>query len=163
MTNVLSPYQLIDIQLVESSMVVDVELLEIPTDTERPLDIRCSYKSLELNEGRNVGEQTMCVDYTVYHRRLKGSRKKPRPVVTLRVVLRGLVTAKFEEHMKEEERNHLLKVNAISLLYAEARSHLLAITALSPVGKVLLPPIDPYALVDEESYSNRQQATTRRV
>lgn len=145
-----SPYTLIDVQVVESSMITNVDLLQHPASDKRPLQIQEQYIRLEEEDGsRKSCELGLFLDYDVYHEKVKGSRKKPKPAVKLHVVLRGLVTALFTDDTSDEEQDYLLRVNATSLLYAEARAHLLMLTALSPAGKVILPPIAPFVLVDK--------------
>ena len=148
MTEILSPYQLLDVEIFESVVFVNVDMLEHPLSDDRPLTIQQQFILHNSNENDMVCEVQLFIDYKVYHEKIKGSRKKSESVVDLHVALRGLVGVQFEDSVGEEEKNYLLQVNAISLLYAEARSHLVAVTALSPVGKVILPPINPYAFVE---------------
>jgi hypothetical protein len=149
MLDIQSPYHLNDIQIFESEMKINIDLHSYKLATENlPISMEVTFRKRESSNTHMRGEMLMSVEHQIPHERIKGDRKKPKNVVYLRCSLRGQVTAIFTKEIDEKEREYLLKVNSVSLIYAEVRSHFMNLTATSPVGKVILPTISPYFVVD---------------
>jgi hypothetical protein len=150
MANVFSPYKLIDTQIIELKIIIDPKLSDLPLSKENnPLSFNHDFTLHTLDDGSYAGQLVLAVNYQIYHAKPKGSRKKPKEVVELHCILRGIISANFDENLKEYEIEYLLHVNATSLLYAEARTIFMQLSARSPVGMIILPTINPYALVDD--------------
>ena len=64
--------------------------------------------------------------------------------ITVAIPLRSL------EDLPEDKRVKYVRGNGISMAYGKIRSMIESITAESLVGKQTLPPIDPYALLENE-------------
>jgi hypothetical protein len=144
----LSPFTLADSQLLELKVVVDIQSAGI-TSCDDTMDISTLYLPLETSkDGKDVGQFNLKVDYRLYPSTSGKRKRKPKPLIDLSIVLRCVITAKFDDNIPKKEREFLLKANALSILYGEARTHLASLTALSPSGKVMLRTIDPFAVIE---------------
>lgn len=53
----------------------------------------------------------------------------------------------FEEGFPMERKAHIVEANAVSLVYGKIRSFIEDLTAQSPIGRQIIPAIEPYALL----------------
>ena len=59
------------------------------------------------------------------------------------------ICATLPQELSEAEAKEYLLSNAVSMAYAHAKSCLMTITGLSPMGAVVLPSIFPYAIAHD--------------
>ena len=59
------------------------------------------------------------------------------------------VCAALPQELSEAEAKEYLLSNAVSMVYAHAKSCFMTITGLSPMGAVVLPTIFPYAIAHD--------------
>ena len=64
----------------------------------------------------------------------------------------------FEEGFPEERKTRVVEANAISLVYGKIRSFIEDLTAQSPIGRQIIPAIEPYALL--RSLEEKQDENT---
>ena len=67
-----------------------------------------------------------------------------------RIVLSGGATSPDYAETSFEELDRHLSANVVSMLYGVARTYLELLTSMSPVQRLTLPAIDPYAVVDSQ-------------
>jgi hypothetical protein len=143
----LSPFEFADSQLLDLKIAIDPQSTEMARGDDS-MNISVGYIPIDTGEDENTGQFNLKVGFKSYPK-TKGKRKrKPKPFIDLSIELRCLVKTRFNDAVPETERNLLMKVNALSLLYGEARTHLAALTALSPAGKVMLKTIDPFEVIE---------------
>lgn len=53
----------------------------------------------------------------------------------------------FGEGLSEDHKAHVVDANAVSLIYGKIRSFIEDLTVQSPIGKQIIPAIEPYALL----------------
>ena len=148
--NNFSPFQLEDAQIVEMQFSVDLEQIEkqVGNESRFSLQIEVLEGSTEEDSLEEKRQITLGISLDTYPQK-KDKRKKPKQITRMSILARGLVLAVFDADISGEERELALRANGISLLYGIIRGYVSTVTALSPLGKLMLPSINPLAVAEE--------------
>lgn len=81
------------------------------------------------------------------------TEKEGKPIERMRAELAmgGAVAVADNLALEAEEVLAALQLNAVSLFYAAARSHIEMLSSQSPMGRFTVPPIDPQAYINSIS------------
>jgi len=146
--NILYPVIIIDSQLIELSMVVDSDILS-QQQGELELGIEASFHPVYSADGDPLAgsiQINLSVMYSVFPEEQKDRRRKKQAIIETKCTVRGIVRT-IGTVSDDEEYIVWQRSNALSLMYSEIRAHIVAVSVLSPFGKVIIPPIDPVAYV----------------
>jgi HTH-type transcriptional regulator/antitoxin MqsA len=147
--NVLSPFNLVDTQILEFRMCIDAQRIGQRRD-EMNLSVTSEYIPIKIDEEGDAGQINLAISFDMYPELKPGRKRKQKAIVSLSVTMRCLVKAIFEQDTPDIDKERMFKANGISFLYGEARTHVAAMTSLSPAGKITLPAISPIIIVENE-------------
>lgn len=143
----LSPFRLVDVQIIGLNYEVDLDLVEKPISSERPIQIEASFSEYGGQDTtENAALELMLNIKTAINPERQNKRKKVSPIASIDVQARGIVSCLFKEGTPEDEKELMLRANGVSLLYGEMRGHVSTVTSLSPIGRIELPGINPLAI-----------------
>jgi hypothetical protein len=150
----ISPIKFQDSQIVEMSLFVDTQRTRTGREEEH-LDMTTDFFLIDM-DGDSV-QLNLKVEFEVRPEGSSKRKRKPKPLIAVGIGMRCIVSAIFTEDIPREERDFILRVNAISLLFGEARTHVAMLTALSPAGKIMLPTIDPFVIASSAVIQDPQE------
>lgn len=134
----IAPIQIVNLFVVDS----DFHIEDSPSDN-MDLKVDVSYQDVHLWKNDNGANASLKM-------RVSGSlvdrdgdaQEKMRAGVTVSIS----VSAQIPKSSSDDEARHYLLSNAISMAYAHAKSYLMVVTGLSPMGALTLPAILPAEL-----------------
>lgn len=134
----IAPIQIVNLFVVDS----DFHIEDSPSDN-MDLKVDVSYQDVHLCKNDNGAHASLKM-------RVSGSlvdrdgdaQEKMRAGVTVSIS----VSAQIPKSSSDDEARHYLLSNAISMAYAHAKSYLMVVTGLSPMGALTLPAILPAEL-----------------
>ena len=133
----IAPIQIVNLFVVDS----DFHIEDSPSDNME-LKVDVSYQDVHLwKNGNAVHMASHCVIGSLLDRD-EGAQEKMHAGVTVSIS----VSAQMPMNSPDDEARHYLLSNAISMAYAHAKSYLMVVTGLSPMGALTLPAILPAEL-----------------
>lgn len=134
----IAPIQIVNLFVVDS----DFHIEDSPSDNME-LKVDVSYQDVHLWKNDNGAHTSlkMCVSGSLVDRD-GDAREKMHAGVTVSIS----VSAQIPKSSSDDEARHYLLSNAISMAYAHAKSYLMVVTGLSPMGALTLPAILPAEL-----------------
>lgn len=137
----IAPIQIVNLFVVDS----DFHIEDSPSDNME-LKVDVSYQDVYLWKNDNGAHASlkMCVSGSLVDRD-GDAREKMHAGVTVSIS----VSAQIPKSSSDDEARHYLLSNAISMAYAHAKSYLMVVTGLSPMGALTLPAILPAELSAE--------------
>lgn len=134
----IAPIQIVNLFVVDS----DFHIEDSPSDNME-LKVDVSYQDVHLWKKGNDARASlkMCVIGSLLDRD-EGAQEKMRAGVTVSIS----VSAQMPMNSPDDEARHYLLSNAISMAYSHAKSYLMVVTGLSPMGALTLPAILPAEL-----------------
>ena len=69
----------------------------------------------------------------------------------------------FEEGFPTERKTRIVEANAVSLVYGKIRSFIEDLTVQSPIGKQIIPAIEPYALLKSLEEKQAEENTNEPI
>jgi len=132
----IAPIRLEDVVLAESSFHVDQTGPDGNTITE--VKLNHLFRGLDRDETNNRYIASVALSVLVSMTEDNDSR---RVVMNGSATYHGLLTCNIDEETPEDEIEQWVLSNAVSLLYAHARSHFAYLSEQSVMGRFLLPPI----------------------
>ena len=134
----IAPIQIVNLFVVDS----DFHIEDSPSDNME-LKVDVSYQDVLLWKNDNGAHASlkMCVSGSLVDRD-GDAREKMHAGVTVSIS----VSAQIPKSSSDDEARHYLLSNAISMAYAHAKSYLMVVTGLSPMGALTLPAILPAEL-----------------
>ena len=134
----IAPIQIVNLFVVDS----DFHIEDLPSDNME-LKVDVSYQDVHLWKNYNGAHASlkMCVSGSLVDRD-GDTREKMHAGVTVSIS----VSAQIPKSSSDDEARHYLLSNAISMAYAHAKSYLMVVTGLSPMGALTLPAILPAEL-----------------
>lgn len=134
----IAPIQIVNLFVVDS----DFHIEDSPSDN-MDLKVDVNYQDVHLWKNDNGAHASLKM-------RVSGSlvdrdgdaQEKMRAGVTVSIS----VSAQIPKSSSDDEARHYLLSNAISMAYAHAKSYLMVVTGLSPMGALTLPAILPAEL-----------------
>lgn len=134
----IAPIQIVNLFVVDS----DFHIEDSPSDN-MDLKVDVSYQDVHLwkNDSGAHASLKMCVSGSLVDRD-GDAQEKMRAGVTVSIS----VSAQIPANSPDDEARHYLLSNAISMAYAHAKSYLMVVTGLSPMGALTLPAILPAEL-----------------
>ncbi len=154
----ISPFRLIDVQIIKMSYEVDLDRVEKVRNSENPIQFEVGF-SVVRAEGDNSHDAALEVFFgmkTEIRPEKESGIKKAKPIATVAVQARGIVVGKFKDEISHEEKELLLRANGVSLLYGEVRGYVSTITSVSPIKRIELPGINPLAIAEDSLLSQEK-------
>lgn len=134
----IAPIQVVHLFVVDS----DFHIEDSPSDN-MDLKVDVSYQDVHLWKNDNGAHASLkMLVFGSLVDRDGNAQEKMHAGVTVSI----LVSAQIPMNTPDDEARHYLVSNAISMAYAHAKSYLMVVTGLSPMGAITLPAILPAEL-----------------
>lgn len=145
---VLAPVHLNSMYIKKSSLSVG----DSPADSmELKFDINCSYSDLGFD--KDAGEYALATTLDVSAKLVNADDSQDVRAEAMVQVVDVVSVAKSERLSSDEEAKQYLRLNGASMGYSHVRSQIMAMTSMSPMGMLTLPPINPGLLVEDSADS----------
>mgnify|MGYP004468728965 FL=1 len=111
---------------------------------DQRLGLDIEVKKLDIDGAEGAVDMDLSVSTS-----LVGSENDDEEKMSAGLVVFISVRAALSQELSEAEAKEYLLSNAVSMAYAHAKSCVMTITGLSPMGAVVLPSIFPYAIAHD--------------
>lgn len=144
---ILAPIQVERLYLVDSSFHIE----DAPAkDMDQRLGLDIEAKQLEVNDGEGVVAINLTVNASLVDNENDEEKMRAGTVVFISA------SASIPEEFSDAEAKEYLLSNAVSMAYAHAKSCLMGITGLSPMGVMTLPAILPSVIAHNYLQEDRR-------
>lgn len=144
---ILAPIQVERLYLVDSSFHIE----DAPAkDMDQRLGLDIEAKQLEVNDGEGLVAINLTVNASLVDNENDEEKMRAGTVVFISA------SASIPEEFSDVEANEYLLSNAVSMAYAHAKSCLMGITGLSPMGVMTLPAILPSVIAHNYLQEDRR-------
>lgn len=142
MTEILAPVQIDSMHVRESS----ISVADSPAKSMK-LGLRVEVAETEMVEDDKADVYRLPIDMTVRITYLNSEDEEDERLSAMaNVVARLSISRQLGER---DEAFTYLRRNGVSMAYAHARSYIMTLAALSPIGSLIIPPVVPDALLAE--------------
>lgn len=144
---ILAPIQVERLYLVDSSFHIE----DAPAkDMDQRLGLDIEAKQLEVNDGEGLVAINLTVNASLVDNENDEEKMRAGTVVFISA------SASIPEEFSDAEAKEYLLSNAVSMAYAHAKSCLMGITGLSPMGVITLPAILPSVIAHNYLQEDRR-------
>ena len=144
---ILAPIQVERMYLVDSSFHIE----DAPAkDMDQRLGLDIEAKQLEVNDGEGLVAINLTVNASLVDNENDEEKMRAGTVVFISA------SASIPEEFSDAEAKEYLLSNAVSMAYAHAKSCLMGITGLSPMGVMTLPAILPSVIAHNYLQEDRR-------
>lgn len=144
---ILAPIQVERLYLVDSSFHIE----DAPAkDMDQRLGLDIEAKQLEINDGEGLVAINLTVNASLVDNENDEEKMRAGTVVFISA------SASIPEEFSDAEAKEYLLSNAVSMAYAHAKSCLMGITGLSPMGVMTLPAILPSVIAHNYLQEDRR-------
>ena len=144
---ILAPIQVERLYLVDSSFHIE----DAPAkDMDQRLGLDIEAKPLEVNDGEGLVAINLTVNASLVDNENDEEKMRAGTVVFISA------SASIPEEFSDAEAKEYLLSNAVSMAYAHAKSCLMGITGLSPMGVMTLPAILPSVIAHNYLQEDRR-------
>lgn len=144
---ILAPIQVERLYLVDSSFHIE----DAPAkDMDQRLGLDIEAKQLEVNDGEGLVAINLTVNASLVDNENDEEKMRAGTVVFISA------SASIPEEFSDAEAKEYLLSNAVSMAYAHAKSCLMGITGLSPMGVMTLPAILPSVIAHNYLQEDRR-------
>lgn len=144
---ILAPIQVERLYLVDSSFHIE----DAPAkDMDQRLGLDIEAKQLEVNDGEGLVAINLTVNASLVDNENDEEKMRAGTVVFISA------SASIPEEFSDAEAKEYLLSNAVSMAYAHAKSCLMGITGLSPMGVMTLPAILPSVIAHNYLWKDRR-------
>lgn len=144
---ILAPIQVERLYLVDSSFHIE----DAPAkDMDQRLGLDIEAKQLEVNDGEGLVAINLMVNASLVDNENDEEKMRAGTVVFISA------SASIPEEFSDAEAKEYLLSNAVSMAYAHAKSCLMGITGLSPMGVMTLPAILPSVIAHNYLQEDRR-------
>lgn len=148
---ILAPIQVERLYLVDSSFHIE----DAPAkDMDQRLGLDIEAKQLEVNDGEGLVAINLTVNASLVDNENDEEKMRAGTVVFISA------SASIPEEFSDAEAKEYLLSNAVSMAYAHAKSCLMGITGLSPMGVMTLPAILPSVIAHNYLQEDRRPNQT---
>lgn len=148
---ILAPIQVERLYLVDSSFHIE----DAPAkDMDQRLGLDIEAKQLEVNDGEGLVAINLTVNASLVDNENDEEKMRAGTVVFISA------SASIPEEFSDAEAKEYLLSNAVSMAYAHAKSCLMGITGLSPMGVMTLPAILPSLIAHNYLQEDRRPNET---
>ncbi len=148
---ILAPIQVERLYLVDSSFHIE----DAPAkDMDQRLGLDIEAKQLEVNDGEGLVAINLTVNASLVDNENDEEKMRAGTVVFISA------SASIPEEFSDAEAKEYLLSNAVSMAYAHAKSCLMGITGLSPMGVMTLPAILPSVIAHNYPQEDRRPNQT---
>lgn len=148
---ILAPIQVERLYLVDSSFHIE----DAPAkDMDQRLGLDIEAKQLEVNDGEGLVAINLMVNASLVDNENDEEKMRAGTVVFISA------SASIPEEFSDAEAKEYLLSNAVSMAYAHAKSCLMGITGLSPMGVMTLPAILPSVIAHNYLQEDRRPNET---
>ena len=148
---ILAPIQVERLYLVDSSFHIE----DAPAkDMDQRLGLDIETKQLEVNDGEGLVAINLTVNASLVDNENDEEKMRAGTVVFISA------SASIPEEFSDAEAKEYLLSNAVSMAYAHAKSCLMGITGLSPMGVMTLPAILPSVIAHNYLQEDRRPNQT---
>lgn len=148
---ILAPIQVERLHLVDSSFHIE----DAPAkDMDQRLGLDIEAKQLEVNDGEGLVAINLTVNASLVDNENDEEKMRAGTVVFISA------SASIPEEFSDAEAKEYLLSNAVSMAYAHAKSCLMGITGLSPMGVMTLPAILPSVIAHNYLQEDRRPNQT---
>lgn len=147
--SVLSHIELKDSQIVGLAFEVDEAQAGLPM-LSYTFNVTSDY--LDLPHKDNFADScqvSLRVEMTGHSVKSSKVTKRTKAKFRIEIQIRGLLDGHFADEVPIGDRRLNLYTNAVSLLYGEARSQVAALSAVSALGRVILPTVNPAKIAED--------------
>ena len=149
---ILAPIQVERLYLVDSSFHIE----DAPAkDMDQRLGLDIEAKQLEVNDGEGLVAINLTVNASLVDNENDVEKMRAGTVVFISA------SASIPEEFSDAEAKEYLLSNAVSMAYAHAKSCLMGITGLSPMGVMTLPAILPSVIAHNYLQEDRRPNQAR--
>lgn len=148
---ILAPIQVERLYLVDSSFHIENAPAK---DMDQRLGLDIEAKQLEVNDGEGLVAINLTVNASLVDNENDEEKMRAGTVVFISA------SASIPEEFSDAEAKEYLLSNAVSMAYAHAKSCLMGITGLSPMGVMTLPAILPSVIAHNYLQEDRRPNQT---
>lgn len=147
--DILAPVHINSMYVKKSSLSVG----DSPADSmELKFDINCTYSDLGFD--KDAGEYALSTTLDVSAKLVNADDGQDIRAEAMVQVIAVVSAKKSEQLASEEAATQYLRLNGASMAYSHVRSQIMAMTSMSPMGMLTLPPINPGLLVEDSAGSS---------